>query len=146
MDEQVKEAVPPCGMRIANCVQQSVVIVFLLGAVVPLLTAAITTGDYAGLLDPRLERFGDPKDAVAVLGGAWNPLKWVSQVAVAVSAYIALPALLAGGMGLMYLPRPDVRVHRRTFIVLAIGTALCFLLVALMLTPYGARLQNWLLD
>jgi hypothetical protein len=45
-----------------------------------------------------------------------------------------------------YLFRPQVRAHRRAFTWLATGTVLCAALVAFVLTPYGMRLQTWLLD
>ncbi|MEV1289549.1 hypothetical protein [Micromonospora sp. NPDC049679] len=148
MDERATEAVPPAGMRIAACVQQSVVIVFLLGAVVPLVTAAIGTGDYAGLLDPGLERFDDPKVWIPPVGpdSVWNPLTWAFGIARAAAIFIAPFAVLAVLFGLAYLPRPEVWAHRPAAERLAIWTLLCFALVVFTLTPYFAQLQNWLLD
>jgi hypothetical protein len=53
---------------------------------------------------------------------------------------------VAALLGVAYLLRPEVRAHRRAFTWLATGTVLCAALVAYVLTPYGMRLQTWLLD
>jgi hypothetical protein len=70
MTEQAGDAEPLSragrlpGARLEFAFQYLLGAVYLLGAGGNLLTAAIRTGDYAGLLDPRLERFGDPKDSL----------------------------------------------------------------------------------
>ncbi|SDZ17562.1 hypothetical protein SAMN05444365_106161 [Micromonospora pattaloongensis] len=148
-DGAVRRVERAVGLRFASWAQHLVVIAYLLGAGVTLLTAAIGTGDYAGLLDPGLERYGDPKDWIPPLGpaSAWNPLTWIFGVARAVALFIAPLAILGGLVGAAGLAQAArVRSRRPTVVRLAVGTVLCFALVAFTLTPYGASLHNWLLD
>jgi hypothetical protein len=121
---------------------------YLLGAGGILLTAAVRTGHYEGLLSPGLELFDDPKVWIPPFGpdSGWNPLTWIFGLARAVSLFIVPLATSAGLVGLVCLFRTDARRQRRTFTSLLVGTAVCVALVAFTLTPYGAQLQTWLLD
>ncbi|WP_416904098.1 hypothetical protein [Micromonospora echinospora] len=149
MDEPVAGTVPPRRPGRGTLVlQYATVAVFLLGAVHPLLAAAIGTGDWAGLADPTLERYGDPKDWALPPGpdAPWNPLLWiiaVSRVAVMVSGItvLGLAGVVAGvariaGRG----------VGRGRWLALLVGTLLCAAVTVVTLTPYGAQLRTWLLD
>lgn len=136
------------GTRIVMSVQYLLGAAYVLGAGGILLTAAMRTGDYEGLLSPSLEQFDDPKVWIPPVGpdSVWNPLTWIFGFARALSLFIGPLATIAGLVGLVYLLRTDVRRHRRTFTWLAVGTAACVALVAFTLTPYGIELQRWLLD
>ncbi|HEX7744458.1 MAG TPA: hypothetical protein VF462_04250 [Micromonosporaceae bacterium] len=139
---------PVPGTRLVLSVQCLLGAAYLLGAGGVLLTAAIRTGHYEGLLSPGLELFDDPKASIPPVGpdSGWNPLTWIFGLARAVALFIGPLAAVAGLAGLAYLSGTGVRGNRRAFVRLAVGTAVCVALVAFTLTPYGMRLQNWLLD
>lgn len=146
--EQSVTANPLPGARIVMSFQYLLVTAYLFGAVGLMLTAAARTGNYQGLLSPGLERFGDPKAYIPPVGpdSVWNPLTWVFGLSRVVCLFMGPLAFIAGLAGLVYLLRLDGRAHRRTFVWLATGTAVCAALVAFTKIPYGAQLQNWLLD
>jgi hypothetical protein len=48
--------------------QWTIIVCYLFGAMMPLLTAAIDTGDYAGMADPGLDRYGDPMERLPSIG------------------------------------------------------------------------------
>ncbi|SCF29950.1 hypothetical protein GA0070618_4987 [Micromonospora echinospora] len=128
--------------------QYATVAVFLLGAAYPLLAAAAGTGDWAGLADPSLERYGDPKEWALPPGPEtfWNPLLWIfafSRVTVMLSA-ITLLGLVGVAAGVVRLARRGA--GRGRFVALLVGTLLCAAVTVVMLTPYGAQLRTWLLD
>lgn len=128
--------------------QYVVVAAYLIGAGGLLLTAAVRTGDYVGLLDPGLERFGDPKDFIPPVGppALWNPLTWVFGILRVFSWFIGEFAFLAALLGLVQLARADVRANPSALYRLLLGTLVCGALVAISFTGYGARLHSWLLD
>jgi hypothetical protein len=145
------------GARLVFAFQYLLGAVYLLGAGGVLLTAGVRTGDYAGMLDPRLGRFGDPKDLLPLVGpdSPWNPLAWVFGLSYSGSLFItplAVFAVIAGlaylsGIGLRsYLSVTSLRGHGRVFRHLAVGTAICLALAVFTVTPYGWQLQTWLLD
>jgi hypothetical protein len=121
---------------------------YLLGAVGLLLAAAVGTGDFQGLLDPGVQRFGDPKDWIPPIGpdSVWNPLAWIFGLARTVSFFIGPLALVVGLIGLAYLVRTNPGSQRRSFVWLLLGTMGCVALVVIPLTPYGAQLGTWLVD
>lgn len=138
----------PLGATVVWSLQYVLGAAYLIGAGGLLLTAAVRTGDYVGLLDPGLERFGDPKDFIPPVGPPtlWNPLTWVFGLLRVFSWFIGEFAFLAALLGLGQLARADVRAHPRVFHRLLIGTLVSAALVALSFTGYGARLHTWLLD
>ncbi|MFI6230911.1 hypothetical protein ACIBCR_26785 [Micromonospora echinospora] len=145
MDEPVT---PRRGGRGTLVVQYATVAVFLLGAAYPLLAAAAGTGDWAGLADPSLERYGDPKDWALPPGpeAPWNPLLWIfaiSRVTVMVSG-ITLLGLVGVAAGVARLAGRGA--GRGRFVALLVGTVLCAAVTVVTLTPYGAQLRTWLLD
>jgi hypothetical protein len=146
--EPAIEASPVPGTHIVMSVQYLLAAAYLLGAGGILLTAAMRTGNYEGLLSPGLEQFDDPKVWIPPFGpdSVWNPLAWIFGLARAVSLFIVPLAAIAGLVGLVCLFRTDARGQRRTFTSLLVGTVACLALVAFTATPYGAQLQNWLLD
>ncbi|SCL28267.1 hypothetical protein GA0074694_5061 [Micromonospora inyonensis] len=129
--------------------QYATVTIFLLGALYPLLAAAAGTGDWAGLADPGLSRYGDPKEWDPLLGGleeSWNPLLWIfgiSRLVVMVSG-ITLLGVVGVVAGVVRLVGGGV--GRGRFVALLVGTLLCAAVTVVMLTPYGAQLRTWLLD
>ncbi|GAB3801594.1 hypothetical protein [Micromonospora zhanjiangensis] len=134
-------------VRLAIGFQYLLGVVYLIGGVGTLLIAAIRTGDWAGLLDPGLERFGDPKDVIAIgPDTVWNPILWIfglSRVGAMLITPLAFAAVL---LGLPCLADRAVRADRRTWRLLLIGTVICVVLAAVPSTPYGDQLQTWLLD
>ncbi|BCL17301.1 hypothetical protein [Micromonospora sagamiensis] len=131
--------------------QYATVVVFLVGAVYPLLAAAAGTGDWAGLADPRLERYGDPKDWQPPFLAAWNPLLWilvVSRVLVVLSGVtvLGLVGVVVGVARLVRLAGRTAATERDRFVGLLVGTLLCASVTVVTLTPYGAQLRTWLLD
>lgn len=132
------------------CFQYAVVAVFLLGAVSLLLAAAIGTGDWAGLTDPRLERYGDPKNWNPPIGpeSVWNPLLWVVELCRwGVMTSLVVPLGFIGALlGLVHLAGRGPSLRRGTFVSLVVSTALCAAVAVVNLTPYGGQLRNWLLD
>lgn len=136
--------------RLVLALQYATIAIFVFGAVVPLLVAAIGTGDLAGIADPGLERYGDPKDWLPVPGpdSVWNPLWWlvlVCYLAVMTAAIVPL-AVLAAAAGVYRLLARDRPTSRATRVWLLAGTVLAVVIAVLMVTPYGAQLRYWLLD
>lgn len=126
---------------------QAVVLgMYLLGGFGLLLTAAVETGDHAGLADPGLHRYSDPKDYIPPVGpdSLLNPLAWIFGIS-RVGAMLALPLAglgLLAGLGVIV---PAWRGGPRR-VTVAAGTVCCAALLAMLLTPYGLHLQTWLLD
>ncbi|MFI6823288.1 hypothetical protein ACIBJE_20365 [Micromonospora sp. NPDC050187] len=149
MDESVAGTVTPRRPGRGTLVFQYVTAaMFLLGAAYPLLAAAAGTGDWAGLADPRLERYGDPKEWYPPFGveASWNPLLWIfaiSRVLVMVSG-ITLLGLVGVVAGVARLAGGGV--GRGRWVAVLVGTLLCAAVTVVMLTPYGAQLRTWLLD
>ncbi|WP_212843442.1 hypothetical protein [Catellatospora sp. IY07-71] len=136
--------------RIILWLQFALVAVFVVGAVLPLLSAAIGTGDPAGLADPGLERYGDPKDRMPVPGpdSVYNPLWWIvlaCYAAVLTGAVIPL-GVLAAAAGAYPLARHHRDLTRRVRAWLVAGTLASAAIPLLLVTPYGAQLRLWLRD
>ena len=122
--------------------------VYLVGSFGVLLVAALHTGDFPALLDPRLERLGDPKDSLPPAGpdSVWNPLVWVFGVSRVVAMFVyplVFVALVLGVASLIHIWRTG---DRKAFGWLVLSTGMWFALSALALTPYGTQLHGWLLD
>jgi hypothetical protein len=128
----------------------AVVATYLLGGVSLQVAAAIGTGDYAGLADPQLERYGDPKDWNPPLGpdSMWNPLVWVIEICrVAVmTGMVVLFGFASAATGLAQLVRHGASLSRGRFAALLVSTVLAASVAVVNLTPYGAQLRHWLLD
>ncbi len=138
------------GVRLILWFQGTLVVAFLIGAVLPLLSAAIGTGDLAGMADPGLERYGDPKDRMPVPGpdSVYNPLWWIvaaCYLTVLTGAVIPLGSL-AAAVGVYPLARHRRDLSRRARTWLVAGTLASAAIALLLLTPYGAQLRLWLLD
>ncbi|MEV0328182.1 hypothetical protein AB0H63_17295 [Micromonospora echinospora] len=145
MDEPVTPRRPGRGTLVF---QYATVAVFLLGAAYPLLAAAAGTGDWAGLADPSLERYGDPKEWALPLGpeAPWNPLLWIFAISrlVVMLSGITLLGLVGVVAGVARLAGRGT--GRGRFVALLVGTLLCAAVTVVTLTPYGAQLRTWLLD
>ncbi|GIF95804.1 hypothetical protein [Catellatospora citrea] len=151
MDMQSSDAVQTGrGWRLIVWFQYAIVAVFLFGAVSLLLAAAAGTGDWAGLADPGLDRYGDPKDWNPPLGpdAAWNPLAWLVEICrwIVMTSLIVLLGFIGALIGFAHLAGRRGELTRRAAANLIAGTVLCASTAVVMLTPYGAQLRNWLLD
>ncbi|PWU44388.1 hypothetical protein DLE60_10170 [Micromonospora globispora] len=122
--------------------------VYLVGSFGVLLVAALHIGDLPAVLDPRLERLGDPKDSLPPAGPdtAWNPLVWVFGICRAVAMFVYPLAFVTLVLGLAALLHAWRTGDRKTFGWLVINTGAWFALAALALSPYGTQLHGWLLD
>jgi hypothetical protein len=127
--------------RLVASAQLVLLAVCLFGAFGVLLAAARRNGDLAAVLDPGLERLGDPKDSLPSA-----PLVWVfviGRLAAMLVYPLAFVALVSGGA----LLKPTWRTgDRTTFAWLAASTGSWLALGVLALTPYGTALHRWLLD
>ncbi|MFC7550191.1 hypothetical protein [Plantactinospora sp. GCM10030261] len=121
---------------------------YLLGAIGNLAIAAMHTGDWAGLLDPSLGRYGDPKDHLTPIGpnSLWNPLTWLFGLAHTAALFVVPLAVVAVVAGAAYAFDPALRTDRPALRRLLVGTAIGVALLAVSLSPYGRQLQHWLLD
>ncbi|MEU4565070.1 hypothetical protein [Micromonospora sp. NPDC023956] len=149
MDGQEAGTVPSGRPGRRTLVFQCVTVVLvLLGAGYPLLAAAAGTGDWAGLADPGLARYGDPKEWHPPLGveSPWNPILWIFVVArvLVVAHGTTLLGLVGVVVGVARLAGRGVGRGRSA--ALLVGTLLCAAVTVVMLTPYGAHLRTWLLD
>lgn len=130
--------------------QYSVVAILLLGAGSLLLAAAVGTGDWAGLADPGLERYGDPKDWNPPVGpdSAWNPLAWLVELCrwIVMTSLIVVLGFIGALVGFAQFAGQRESLTRGASARLLTGTVLSAATAVLMLTPYGAQLRNWLLD
>ncbi len=113
-----------------------------------LLSAALHVGDLPAVLDPGLERLGDPKESIPPVGpdSVWNPLAWVFGLSRAVAMFVYPVAFVTVALGIVALVRTWRVGDRRAFGWLTIGTAGWCALAAIALTPYGTQLHHWLLD
>ncbi|WP_155370118.1 hypothetical protein [Catellatospora vulcania] len=151
MDVQSQDAGSPRpGRHLIGWFQYSVVAVFLLGAVSLLVAAAAGTGDWAGLADPGLERYGDPKDWNPPLGpdSVWNPLAWLVEICrwIVMTSLIVVLGFIGALIGFVQFAGQRGSLTRGASVNLLVATVLCASTALVMLTPYGAQLRNWLLD
>lgn len=147
VDQSTSIRLPP-GAVIVMAAQHLIVMAYLLGAGGVLVTAAAKTGNWAGLANPGLEQFGDPKDYIPPIGpdSLLNPLSWIFGLARVASFFISPLALTGGVAGSAYLVRIDRLNRPWASTWLLVGTLVCFALVVFALTPYGMALQHWLVD
>ncbi|WP_262285408.1 hypothetical protein [Micromonospora sp. MA102] len=136
------------GGRVVVSAQLLMLAVYLVGSFGVLLVAALHTGDLPAVLDPRLERLGDPKDSLPPAGpdSVWNPLVWVFGVSRVVAMFVyplASVTVVLGVAALICTWRTD---DRKVFGRLIVSTGVWCALAALALTPYGTQLHRWLLD
>ncbi|MEU8005576.1 hypothetical protein AB0B66_30835 [Catellatospora sp. NPDC049111] len=151
MDVQSTEPEPTRqGRHLIVWFQYSVVAILLLGAGSLLLAAAAGTGDWAGLADPGLERYGDPKDWNPPLGpdSAWNPLAWLVEICrwIVMTSLIVVLGFIGALIGFVHFAGQRGNLTRGAAARLLTGTVLSAATALVVLTPYGAQLRNWLLD
>ncbi len=121
---------------------------YLIGSFGLLLVAALHVGDLPAVLDPGVERLGDPKDSLPPVGpySVWNPLVWVFGLGRVLAMFVyplAFVTLTLGAVALLQTWR--VR-DRKAFGRLVVSTGVWCALAVLALTPYGTQLHAWLLD
>ncbi|GIJ48403.1 hypothetical protein Val02_52890 [Virgisporangium aliadipatigenens] len=136
-------------VRILSWAQAFVILMVLIGGFGVLLSAAARTGDWAGLADPGLERYGDPKAYVPPVGPSslLNPLTWVFGLSMVGTMLFGLPLAVLGALVGLPALKPTLRTgDRRASIRLVAGTVGCAAVAVLLLSPYGGQLQTWLLD
>ncbi|WP_320066817.1 hypothetical protein [Micromonospora sp. RTGN7] len=123
-------------------------VICMIGSFGVLLAAVWRTGDLAAVLDPGLERLGDPKDSLPPAGpdSLWNPLLWVFEISRVAAMYVYPLVIAALVVGVPSLIRTWRIGDRRTFARLAVHTGSWLALGALALSPYGTQLHHWLLD
>jgi hypothetical protein len=145
-EDQVRTA--SLGGRVVVSAQLLLLAVYLVGSFGVLLVAALRMGDLPAVLDPRLERLGDPKDSLPPVGpdSVWNPLAWVFGISRAVAMFVYPLAFLTLILGVASLIRTWQTGDRKGFGWLVISTGVWVGLAALALTPYGTQLHRWLLD
>lgn len=145
-EDQVRAA--SLGGRIVVSAQLLFLAMYVVGSFGVLLVAALHTGDFPAVLDPRLERLGDPKDSLPPAGPdlVWNPLVWVFGISRVVAMFVYPLAFVSLVLGVTSLIRTWRTGDRKAFGWLVISTATWFALAALALTPYGKQLHGWLLD
>lgn len=102
--------------------------VYLTGLFGTLICAVLATGDLGALLDPGLDRLGDPKDSLPS-----GPMMWVIGLPAAFVIYVWFLPLI-GFVLALFRPR-----SWRWMLVWAVLTLLIF-------SPYGSELHRWLLD
>jgi hypothetical protein len=116
---------------------------YLIGTLLTLIVAVVRSGDYGALLAPDLERLGDPKDSVPVIGPGevWNPLFWLVALPHAVVLYfpqLPVVGLVLAGIALVRSGGRSLRAVAWAVVWVAL-TVLAF-------SPYGEVLHLWLLD
>ncbi|MEH0935438.1 hypothetical protein [Micromonospora psammae] len=148
MSRQDQVAAASIGGRVVVSVQLLLLAVCLVGSFGVLLVAALRTGDLPAVLDPGLERLGDPKDSLPPAGpdSLWNPLVWVFEISRMVAMLVHPVAFVTLVSGVASLVRTWRIGDRKTFGWLVIGTAMWLALAVLALTPYARQLHGWLLD
>lgn len=136
------------GGRVVGSAQLLLLAVCLVGSFGVLLVAALHTDDLPAVLDPGLERLGDPKDSLPPAGpdSLWNPLVWVFEISRVVAMFVYPVAFVALVLGVPSLVRTWRIGDRQGFGWLVIGTGMWLALAVLALTPYGTQLHGWLLD
>ncbi|MET8907867.1 hypothetical protein [Micromonospora sp. NPDC004551] len=148
MSRQAEVSAASFGGRVVVSAQLLMLAVCLVGSFGVLLVAALHTGDFPAVLDPRLERLGDPKDSLPPAGpdSVWNPLVWVFGISRVVAMFVYPLACVTLVLGVAALIRTWRTGDRKAFGWLIISTGMWVALAALALTPYGTQLHGWLLD
>ncbi|GIF42114.1 hypothetical protein [Actinoplanes xinjiangensis] len=133
--------------RLLGVAQFLLLTLYLLGGFGVLALAVVRSGDWGALLEPGLDRLGDPKDSIPLgWDSATNPFAWLFGIA-RVAAMLVIPVVtlgvLLGGFAVVAAHRDDDGGRLRRAL-LAIGVWL--VLAAVAFTPYGGRLHTWLAD
>ncbi|MFF5084134.1 hypothetical protein ACFY36_44405 [Actinoplanes sp. NPDC000266] len=120
-----------------------VLAIYLIGTLLTLTVAALRNGDYGALFAPGLERLGDPKDSIPVIGpdSVWNPLFWLVALPHAIVVYcpqLPVVGLVLAGIALV--------VARGRSLQAAVWAVLWVTLTVLAFSPFGEMLHQWLLD
>ncbi|SNY28822.1 hypothetical protein [Paractinoplanes atraurantiacus] len=117
--------------------------IYLIGTFLTLTVAVVRSGDYGALLAPGLERLGDPKDSIPVIGpeSVWNPLFWLVALPHAIVLYF--PQLPVVGLTLAGIA---LVVARGRSVQAAAWAVVWVALTVLAFSPFGETLHNWLLD
>ncbi|MEU4427162.1 hypothetical protein AB0F81_41615 [Actinoplanes sp. NPDC024001] len=132
------------GGRVAVWAQWVLLVAYLLGSLGVLLFAVAQTGDAGALLDPGLERLGDPKDSLP--DSVWNPLAWLLGISRVVAMLVVVVAPVALLLGLVAVAGSRRVGDRKVFRWSLAGTAAWLLVLVVALTPYGRQMTTWLLD
>ena len=100
------------------------------------------------MLDPGLERLGDPKYSFSPVGpdSLWNPLVWVFGISRLVAMFVYPFVAVTLTLGIVSLIRTWRIGDRKTFARLVVSTGLWLVPAVLAQTPYGMDLHRWLLD
>ncbi|MFJ8581101.1 hypothetical protein [Micromonospora sp. NPDC093277] len=148
MGRQDQVSASSLGGRVVASAQVLLLAACLVGSFGVLLVAALHVGDFPAVLDPGLERLGDPKDSLPPIGpdSAWNPLLWVFELSRASAMFVYPLAFVALVFGLAALVRTWRVGDRKAFKWLVVSTGTWLALTALAVTPYGTQLHVWLLD
>jgi hypothetical protein len=132
------------GGRVALWFQTGLLVAYLVGGFGVLILAVVRSGDAGALLDPGLERLGDPKDSMPQ--SVWDPLAWLLGICrlVAMLAFPTAAAALMLGVAAVSGARRagDRKVFRWSLAV----TAAWIVLLIVALSPYGRQMDIWLLD
>ncbi|MGC4766124.1 hypothetical protein ACLQ20_25055 [Micromonospora sp. DT46] len=148
MSRQDRVSATSFGGRIVVAAQLLLLTMSLIGSFGVLLVAALHVRDLPAVLDPRVDRLGDPKDSLPPVGpdSAWNPLLWVFELARVLAMFVYPLAFVTLVLGVAALIRTWRVGDRQAFGWLVVSTGVWFALAALALTPYGTQLHGWLLD
>jgi predicted lysophospholipase L1 biosynthesis ABC-type transport system permease subunit len=136
------------GSRTVLWAQLLILTLLLIGSFGVLLSAALHNGDLPAVLDPRLERLGDPKDSLPPVGpdSSLNPLLWLFEIGRLTAMLVYVVALFTLAFGVFAVLRSWHTGDRKAFRWLVVSTAVLLALVVLFVTPYGRDLHIWLLD
>ncbi|MEV4665948.1 hypothetical protein AB0J85_28880 [Micromonospora echinofusca] len=148
MSRQDKVSAVSLGGRVVVSAQVLLLVMCLIGSFGVLLVAALHVKDLPAVLDPGLDRLGDPKDSLPPVGpdSAWNPLLWIFEFGRVLAIFVYPLASMTVVLGVAALVRTWRVGDRRTFGWLVVSTGVWSALAALALTPYGTELHLWLLD
>lgn len=132
------------GGRVVVWAQGVLLAAYLLGSFGVLLLAVVQTGDAGALLDPRLERLGDPKDSMPQ--SLWNPFAWLLAICRLVAMLVFMAAIGGLVLGLGAIARSQ-RVGDRRMVRWSLTLTAAWLAVLIVaVTPYGQQMHTWLLD
>ncbi|WP_229073447.1 hypothetical protein [Actinoplanes sp. DH11] len=129
------------GARLILWAQWFLLVACLVGSLGVLVMAAVRAGDPAALVDPGLERLGDPKDSLPD-----SPLVLLLVPGMFVGYFVFASGFVAVLFGLGALMHTWNLGDRATARRLIFSTGAWVLLTAAALTPFGDQLHRWLLD
>ncbi|MEU6073833.1 hypothetical protein [Micromonospora sp. NPDC047074] len=148
MSRQDRVSTASFGGRVVVSAHLLLLVMYLIGSFGVLLVAALRVRDLPAVLDPRVDRLGDPKDSLPPVGpdSAWNPLLWVFELGRVLAMFVYPLAFVTMVLGVATLIRAWRVGDRKAFGWLVVSTGVWSALAALAPTPYGTQLHVWLLD